>query len=368
MCSTVLIIFLLASRLSAIQAQILKDTSAVNLIRKGIDFIYNCRFDDAEKIRDALERLYPRHPVHHLYRGMMIYWQNFPLTPSSPARASYENELHKCIELTDNNNFPNPDYEAEYLLANLSARGLLLLFYADNGVSSEVIPLATNTYKPLRKSFSFTDECPDLYFFTGLYNYYRDAYPRVRPVYKTVAFLFPPGDMKKGIEQLELCGLKSMALKAEAYSMLAWIRMHFETDWQKSLPYCKLLFEYYPGNPNFKGMYIKNLMLLKKYDEAERIMNIDSPADTNPYYRAEQMLFNALLQEKKYRNYEEAKALYREAINAMLAYGEYGKEFQSYAYFGLSRITPKDEVKQGKRFYRRKAQELSDFSKMTFDD
>jgi len=349
-----------------VDAQILRDTSAVNLIRKGITYIYNCRFDEAEKIRDALEKRYPGHPVHHLYRGMMIYWQNFPLIPSSPARASFEEELHKCIKLTDNNS--SPGYEAEYLLANLSARGLLLLFYADNGVSGEVIPLAAETYRPLMKSFRYTFECPDLYFFTGVYNYYRDAYPRVRPIYKAVAFLFPPGNMQLGLEQLEICGRKAMALQSEAYSIISWILIHFENDYQRSLPYCKILYEKYPDNVFYKSMYIKNLLLLKKYNEAEVILGTKSETDTNSYFRAQSYFFNGILLEKKYRNFVYAAKLYHKAIDAMQAYGEYGKEYHAYAYFGLSRLGLKEEEKHQRKTYRRKALELTDFKKITFDD
>lgn len=348
--------------------QVMKDSSSVNLIREGIRCIYNMEFTEAEKVYAELERRHHDHPVCDLYRGMMIYWKKFPLIPSSPFRTVYEQTLHACIEKSEPDKYPSAGYGTEYLLANLSARGLLLLFYADNGLSSEVMPLASQTYRPLMHSMKLTEECPDLYFFSGIYNYYRDAYPRVRPIYKAVAFLFPQGNMKKGIEQLEICAQRSMALQAEAFSMLAWIRMHFENDYQKSLPYCRILTEKYPANPNFKGMYIKNLLLLKRYDEAEKVINMQSEADTNSYYRAQLNLFKGLLQEKKYKNYDLARELYRATINAMLVFGEYGKEFQSYAYFGLSRITQSDEAKQEKRVYRRKATELSDFKKMTFDD
>jgi len=362
-CVTILMSALLER---TVDAQIIRDTSAVNLIRKGITYIYNFQFDNAKKIQDSLLVLYPGHPVHYLYRGMMIYWQNFPLIPSSPARALFEEELHKCIKFTDNNS--PPGYEAEYLLANLSARGLLLLFYADNGVSGEVIPLAAETYRPLMKSFRYTFECPDLYFFTGVYNYYRDAYPRVRPIYKAVAFLFPPGNMQLGLEQLEICGRKAMALQAEAYSIISWILIHFENDYQRSLPYCKILYEKYPDNVFYKSMYIKNLLLLKKYNEAEVILGTKSETDTNSYFRAQSYFFNGILLEKKYRNFVYAAKLYHEAIDAMQAYGEYGKEYHAYAYFGLSRLGLKEEEKHQRKTYRRKALELTDFKKITFDD
>ena len=347
--------------------QILKDAETVTLIRQGIGHIYNFKFDEAEKVLDQLKVSYPGHPVINLYKGMMIYWQNFPLLPSSAERSAFEQELYRSIELSSRN-IPSVEYEAEYLLANLSARGLLLLFYADNGLSSEVIPLAAETYRPLMQSFRYTSECPDLYYFTGVYNYYRDAYPRVRPIYKAVAFLFPQGNMQLGLQQLEICGKEAMALQAEAYSIISWIRMHFENDYQKSLPYCKLLYEKYPDNVFFKSMYIKNLLLLKKYNEAEEILGIESEADTNSFYKALRSFFTGIIFEKKYRNFGNAGKFYHEAIDALQPFGEYGKEYQAYAYFGLSRLGLKEDEKHQRRIYRRKALELSDFKKITFDD
>jgi len=49
--------------------------------------------------------------------------------------------------------------------------------------------------------------------------------------------------------------------------------------------------------------------------------------------------FNGLLQEKKYQNYALAKKFYSKGISDMAAYGYYGNDYASYAYFGLSRIS-----------------------------
>jgi hypothetical protein len=66
---------------------------------------------------------------------------------TTPSLVSFEEDLRQCIRLSETND--NPDYEAEYLLANLCARGMLLMFYDDNALISEVIPLTISTYKNL---------------------------------------------------------------------------------------------------------------------------------------------------------------------------------------------------------------------------
>jgi hypothetical protein len=74
-------------------AQILNDQSAINTITRGIKKIYNWQFEEAEKVSDTIAYLFPGHPVNHLYNGMMIYWMNFPMLPSSPAREEFEEEM-----------------------------------------------------------------------------------------------------------------------------------------------------------------------------------------------------------------------------------------------------------------------------------
>jgi len=351
-----------------ISGQIIRDTSTVSLIRYGISNIYNYRFEEAERIKDSLAALYPDHPVINLYEGMMIYWKNFPLLPSSPDRSSFEAELNRCIELTDNYFNPDPVNKTECLLMNLCARGLLLTFYADNNISSEVTALVRQTYRPLMNSFSLTSHSSDLFYFTGIYNYYREAYVKVHPVYKVVAFLFPPGNMKQGVEELERCSEESMVLQAESLFILAWIRMHFENDYLKSLPFCEKLIARYPDNTLYRSMYIKNLLLLKKYQEAEDYINRTAGNTKDSFHNALLHVFSGLIQEKKYNNYSLAKQQFLTGIAALSAYEPYGNGFAAFAYFGLSRIAAREDDKQSKRYYHRKGMDLTDFKSLTFDD
>lgn len=364
---TAFIPFLMALSCS-LNGQIILDTSAVKLIRYGISNIYNCQFEKAEIVKDSIARVYPGHPVNNLYRGMLIYWKNFPLLPSSPARSTFESEMNRCIQLTDSNTNRDPAYEAEYLLMNLCARGLLITFYADNNISGEVISIVRQTYRPLMNSFNYTSHCPDLLYFTGLYNYYRDAYPKVHPVYKVVAFLFPHGNMNQGIVELERCSEESMALQAESLFILSWIRMHFENDYLKAFPLCERLIAKYPDNILYSSMYIKSLLALKKYNEAEDYIRRTGNEINNPFYGSVLNIFNGLIREKKYHDYPLARQLYHTGIGALSAYEPYGNGFAAFAYFGLSRIADIENDKQSRRYYHRKGMDLTDFKALTFDD
>jgi len=187
----------------------------------------------------------------------MTYWENYPMLSITSARDSFEEDMRRCISLCENNK--DSAYEAEYLLADLCARGLLLMFYADNDLIMEVIPLTTGTYQYLRRSFDFTSVCTDLNYFTGLYNYYREAYPQAYPVYKPLALLFPGGDMEIGLKELQTAAVNSVVLRAESYFLLTWIYLNFENNYPDAMVYSKSLHELYPDNVLYLVLYIKNL-------------------------------------------------------------------------------------------------------------
>lgn len=346
--------------------QILGDTASMNLIRKGVEDIYGFRFDASDKLIGELSNSFPGHPVNYLLTGLSEYWKGFPLTTNSPSSRQYENDLRKCIEICEDNR--NVSLETEFLLGNLSGRGLLLLYYTDNDISNEVTPLAASTYKHLKRSLSLKRESADLMYFSGVYNYYRDAYPKIHPVYKPVALLFPPGNSETGIRELELCAKEGFVLGNEAYYMLYWIMMNYENNYIKSISYIKRLNDTFPENPLYRIMYIKNLLLLKRYDEAEKIIELQGTSYTNGYLRACNEIFEGILQEKSHSNFRQARESYLKGIHDLEPYGAYSNEFRAYGYFGLSRISNLPGEKEIKRKYHRLAMDLASFKRINFDD
>ncbi len=361
--SSLLLFFCLNT--GAANKQILRDTAAINLVRQGIDRIYNSRFREAEVILARIDRLYPGHPVSLLLKGMEIYWENYPLLPTSQARKPFEESLHKCIDLTDDKK--KQAEEPEYLLANLCARGLLLLFYTDNNLSFEAFPLIGRTYQGIRSSFNYTDVCADFFYFTGVYNYYREVYPETYPVYKPITIIIPKGDKLEGIKQLRQAAGNSVVLRAEALTFLSQVFLNFENNTQQSLFYSMTLHELYPDNPSYEKEYIKNLLLSKQYDKAESQLLSHETNLTNSFFKAEFDILNGILKEKKYKDFKSAGKLYLAGVKALSLFGNYGREFSSFAYYGLSRISASDGDKYNTKQYRKLGDDLADFKKVNFD-
>jgi hypothetical protein len=355
--------FLLVS--PTLKAQLLEDTLALRLVKNDVDHIYNLQFNEAREDYAAIIRLYPDHPIVYLLRGIMTYWENYPLLHTSESHISFEKDMHDCIRLSEANR--NSSHEAEYLLTNLCARGMLLTFYDDNDLILEVTPLTLSTYKYLRRAFDFSSACPDLYYFTGTYNYYREAYPKIYPVYKSLAFLFPHGNMETGLKQLQRAAANSIVLGAESAYLLIWIYMGYENKLPQSLSYCRSLYEKYPENPLYLDTYLRNLLLMRYFDEADKLLSSYPDNGGNMFFQAQLIILKGILEEKKYHNKTLAEQYYNKGINAISVYGKYGNEYAAYAYFGLSRVSDDNGERHTRKIYRKEALKLADFKKIDFD-
>lgn len=351
--------------LTPIKAQILQDTTALNLVREDIDYIYNFQFNNAHEVYTKIVRLYPAHPIAFLLKGIMTYWENYPMLHTTPSHVTYEEDMRECIRLSETNN--NSGYEAEYLLTDLCASGMLLMYYDDNDLIMEVIPLTKSTYIHLRHAYNFTTVCQDLNYFTGLYDYYREGYPKIFPIYKSLLLPFPSGDMPNGLKELKTAAINSVVLRPEACSLLSSIYLNFENKYPESLNYCRTLHDRYPENAYYLTYYIKELLLMKQYDEAEKLLIDSYKAEGNKYFQAQLMILKGILQEKKYHKNNLAQQYYNQGIIDISLFGKYGNEFAAYAYFGLSRISKSNENKQINSYWK-EAMKLATFKKINFDN
>lgn len=344
------------------KAQVLQDTATFRMLCRGVDLIYNMQFDEAKAIFKKVTAKYPDNPVISVYKGLITYWEHFPITPYSPEKEIFEAEMLKAIELIEQ----KPDHKSnpEYLLATIGARGLLLLYYADNDLTRDVIGMASGTYQYVKEAFKHTDTYADFYFITGLYNYYREAYPEAHPVYKPLAVLFPKGDKARGLKELQIASKQAIVLKAEAFSFLSGIYISFENNFQQAYRFSKALHELYPDNYFYLALYIKNLLLVHRYSEAESLIKAGYEKSKNRYFQAQISILNGIVQEKYHGNLQQAEKLYEKGIREIEPYGTFGNEYAAYGYFGLSRIAGD---KHQKRTYRKKAMDLSDFENVNFD-
>lgn len=346
--------------------QILEDTQAFDKIRNGVIQIYNGEYEQAQAVSQFLDEQYPEKSISYLFKGMIIYWQFFPVIPGTSTGQLFENCMRKGIELAEAGLKINA-MDAENLLSALGSAGLLLLYYADNGESGKVLSLAPKTYQWVMRSFNFTKSYKDFYFMTGLYNYYREAYTEAHPIYKPVLVFFPHGSKKLGIKQLKIASDSAIFLMAESLNFLSGIYQSFEKDPAQALVYSKKLKDSYKQNIMFKTSYVRDLLVINKYGEAESLLKSIPYSNVNKYFQAQVDILMGIIQEKRYKNNKLAEELYWNGIRKAKFYGQFGNEFAAYGYFGLSRIYVAMGNNKTAKQYHKQAREMSAFDHINFD-
>lgn len=336
-------------------------------IRYGVVCTYNYDFDKADEIYKILVRERPDHPATTIFYAMMIYWENFPLTGTSAKSIIFVDSLLKSISNCEIMMRRDQDNK-EAIFFDLVARLMLMQYYADNDLSKKVIAIVSLAYKLIRKGFLLKDEIVDFYYSTGLYNYYREAYPEFYPKYRAFALFFPKGDKKLGLQQLDYAGENSVFLSAEATSFLYYIYMNFESNYVIAMNYVNILNNHYPNNPLYLAARLQLMLLLKDYDDVQPYFNrLAGFSEKNRYFLMLNMIYKGIFEEKKNKNYEISKKFYFDAINISKDYSKVANDQLSLAYFGLSRIYNLEGNAKKSKEYRKTAISLSTFPEVNFD-
>jgi hypothetical protein len=109
------------------------------------------------------------------------------------------------------------------------------------------------------------------------------------------------------------------------------------------------------------------MLLMKEYDEAEKLILVSTKESENKYFQAQLTIFKGVLQEKKYHDNNLARQYYSSGISKVAPFGAYANEYAAYGYFGLSRISAVEREKNISKKYREKAMKLGNFKKLNFD-
>lgn len=322
------------------QQNILDREITVELAHKSLQHLYNLEVEESLRYAEKLKTLLPEHPAYPLLQALSIRWAEAPLDVKTEAYKVLQNHLFEALKAsekileTDNNNS-----EAKFLA--LASHGLLAMFYAEEGTYFKAASEAKSAYDYLKDGMDLMKKYPDFYFSTGLYNYYREAYPEKHPVYKPFLWFFKKGDKELGLKQLQKAREMSIFMQAEAGLYLQHIYLRYELNPQAAASVSKDLVAQYPDNLIFRSDYVEALLEAKRYQEAEKALPplVNS---SRPHFKMVGQIFKGVLMEKHYGQIEQARALYRQALETGASCdSERAKDVKSIAYTGLGRIAQK---------------------------
>ena len=236
-------------------------------VQRGVDLIYNLRFEEADRYFDELVASYPDNPLGYFFRAMVAWWRVLiDLDDTSHDEAFYR-RIDECIEICDARLGIDPDDFDAILFKGgaIGFRGRLrgdrrqMLRAAQDGLRS--LPL-------LERSRKMEPTNKDILFGQGIYNYFRDVIPQKYPIVRAVTWMLKDGDRETGLRQLREVAAEGRYAKAEAKYFLAQIYRLFEEDEAAALPYLEELRSRYPPNSIFHRYTARTYASLNRWDRA----------------------------------------------------------------------------------------------------
>lgn len=358
--SLLILLFLSAPVLKAQQYSLPADKEALELTEKITGLIYNNEHGLVQDQLKKLEQSVPEdHPVFPMLQALNLYWLEAPMHTGSPEFPAFKHFLQQTVKQSE----IYLEREQDETLANflaLSAHSLLTRFHADKGDYLAAIGEAKNAYSYMSEAFDLADSYQEFLFPVGLYNYYREKYPELHPVYKPFMFFFRSGDKQKGLRQLELAARQNIFTKPEAAVFLVQIYLYYENNPAAALRNIRKLQQEFPQNRLFRTQLAEAYLANGQYREAFTFIELLNQ-ETDPFYKMAAQLFGALYQEKYAKDDNRAFTLYNEAIKTGKDLSYMANVYRSMAYAGLARSYDRRRQPKEAREAYKKALELAAF-------
>ena len=187
-------------------------------------------------------------------------------------------------------------------------------------------------------------------FTTGLYNYFREKYPEIYPIYKPFVWVFKSGNEEKGLEQLERATRETILSRVEAAIYLSYIYLRYEDTPKKAQKLLTSLKVQYPANFYLLAKYFESIRMYPHYqkiktEDCQKLMTTD-----RFYYQVVGHVFEGLRLEKVVKNNTKAFEHYSAAVDKVELLHGNGGIYLSLAYLGMARIVKDKNPNSSKVF------------------
>jgi hypothetical protein len=305
-------------------------------VEQCLQYTYNFDFQDARLVQQGLLQETPEHPAPPFLEALIVYWENFPLTPDKEASEHFLELMDRSVELAGQY-LDNEGTYLEGVFFDLFGRAFKAMFWADNGRAGKLLPDLATMYRRTKEGFELKDQFVEFYFSTGLYNYYVEAYPEAHPVYKPLIAFMQDGDRQMGLQQLNYSIQHTTYLKVESMLFMSLIQLKYENDLKTAILYAERLHREYPGNIFYQGHLITILLYLGRYPQVHQVLST-MMNQRDDYSEMIRNMAAAFLAEKEEGNAKLAASNYNKTISSSLDFGPIAESFTAIGYMGLSRL------------------------------
>ena len=318
--------------------------------------LYNQEFQKAQTNIQKLELRLPDHPIADFLYALNLIWKTIP-DSNPPEFSSIESYLKSSIEKAELMlDMDEENTEGNFFL--LMAHGLLAQYYGDQRSTFKAISEAKKAYNSVIKGLSLKDQYVEYHFSSGLYNYYREKYPELYPIYKSFVWIFRSGDKTEGIRQIEYASKYAILSNVEASHYLAFINMRLEEKPYQAIQTLNNLLERYPNNYYFKMLKLECLDMTGQMSLGYAYLQ-DLILVNTPYVNMVAYAYGGVYAEKIEKNLRKAMSQYKSALQIGEGIEDSGYHPKSVAYAGLARIShANNDIDMAKSYYK-KAKKLA---------
>jgi tetratricopeptide (TPR) repeat protein len=243
----VLMVLTLVVSFGVVKSQSLNDDAFDHHTRRGIEYVYNLEFENADAEFKELVRLKPKHPAGHFFLAMTLWWRILIDIENEQYDDRFYDSLDKVIDLCDD----ILDRDENDLTALFFKGGSIGFKGRLNAHRSNWFAAANAGRKALPIVQTASELDPnnyDILLGSGIYNYYAEVVPKEYPFVRPLMLFVPPGDKKKGIEQLKMAAEKGKYASIEATYFLMQLYYLHEKDYAHALLLASALHARFPNN------------------------------------------------------------------------------------------------------------------------
>lgn len=257
---------------SIAHGQALGDKGLEEMARRGIDEVYNLEFEKAEADFNEIIRQRPQNPAGYAFLAMTDWWRILIDLDNT----QYDDRFHMmldhvidlCDELLDKD---ENDMNALFFKGGaIGFKGRLSYhrddWFAAANAGRKALPI-------VQAASSIGPRNYDILLGSGIYNYFAEVIPDEYPVVKPLLLFIPPGDKKKGIEQLKTAAEKGTYASIEASYVLMQIYYAYEKDYVNALSIAQQLHSRFPNNVLFYRYLGRCYVSLGNWPKVEEIFS-----------------------------------------------------------------------------------------------
>ena len=236
-------------------------------ITKSINSMYNFDFATAERDFAVIMYQYPEHPLPDFLMAIAYWWRieiNVENKRYDNIFIQYLDRANaKAEKMLDQN--PKNKEAAFFLAAGHGFQGRL---YSERKSWTKATFAGKNALKYMEMSRGEQEFNPELLLGDALFNYFSVWIPENYPLLKPVLALFPKGNKKLGLSQLEKVASNAFYTRVEAQYFLFRLYGSEEKRPEDALRIVEYLHEKFPNNPYFHRSYARYLYTTGKWTQA----------------------------------------------------------------------------------------------------